>query len=87
MKGVLLPCGHKRLFSGTAELATGTVRYERVKGAVEAVREMCRGTGEPCNVQNTYRFLFISVSICFIMSRQDSSSGSTDSLSYKNKFS
>jgi len=46
MKGVLLPCGDQRLFSGTAELATGSVRYERVKGAVEAVREMCRGTGE-----------------------------------------
>ena len=46
MKGVLLPCGDQRLLSGTAELANGSVRYERVKGAFEAVREMCRGTGE-----------------------------------------
>lgn len=31
MKGVLLLCGDQRLFSGTAELATGSVRYERVR--------------------------------------------------------
>jgi hypothetical protein len=48
MKGLLLPCGDQRLFSRTAELATGSVRYERVKGAIEAVRGMCRGAwGKP----------------------------------------
>ena len=59
MEGILLLCGVMRLFSLTVELETDSVKHKRVKGAVETVGEMCRGTGLSCKYSlNFFKFVY-----------------------------